>query len=45
MRKYIVKVDGCTTKCNLFTYLFARLYRSFRGWSKPHVIGSFSDVS
>lgn len=43
-RKYVVIVDDITTHCSLLTLVVASLYRRIRGFSKPRVIGSYSDV-
>lgn len=43
-RKYVVIVDGITTHCSMLTLVFASIYRRIRGFSKPRVIGSYSDV-
>lgn len=45
MRQYIVKVDSSTTTCSFFTFLAAFVFRSFKGWSKPRIIGSYVSKS
>lgn len=45
MRKYIVKVDSSTTTCSSLTFFAACVYRKFKGWSKPRIIGSYVSKS